>query len=946
MMNTKYLNALIIAGIGFFLTCSTPGKSKHLVFEKLTCETLENPIGVDSRNPSFSWILNSMDYDQSQSTYQVVVASSTDLLNPDMADMWNSQRVESSQSVNVQYEGVPLLSGRKYWWKVKVWDQEGKESAWSLPRHFEMGLLEEQDWQNAQWISLGKHTISSEYRFREFQTSRMDEPEIRTSNATGYFRKEIQLNQSVKTARAYICGLGYYELFLNGEKVGDHVLDPMPTSYDHHALYVTHDISTILHGKNNTIGIILGNGFYGQDIAFRPELAYGKPAVKLLIQVEYEDGTTEEIVSDKSWKASAGPIVFDNVYAGETYDARYENPGWDRAGFNDSKWTDVSTPNPVVGELRSQLMPPIRKIQEIDPVHVFIGANGNWIVDFGQNIAGWVKLEVNQEKGDVIEIRTVEALTRSGDAIHPGSLGKFAVGVDQLDVYVCKGEGREVWEPRFTYQVFQYAEISGLNEKPSSENIKAVLVRNDMRETGTFTCSDPLLNKMVEVSKWTVLDNLHGFPEDCPGREKCGWLGDAHATAQFNLYSFDMTLLFRKYSEDIESNLLQQSGKYFDQDKTFRVPTQVAPGKRGANTAWLDWGIAEVYVPWYMYLNTGDRKAIQAHYNEMKDLVGFYFSFRNEKGIIENGGGDWCPPRWDRRDNPEAMECHPYISANAYFYDILGIMYRFAEMMGENEYKEELLQERKDILNAFNREFLTNIGEENAKWYGSQTATVMALQFGMVPDEIREEVIRGLEYDIIEVKQGHHSTGIHGNRYLYSILNDLGEEELAYSLLTNPEFPSQAYIINAGLKTWPERQWEWASGIEWDRSLNHPMQAGFAAFFYESLAGIKPMPNFPGYKRFIVKPTLWKQLDHAGAELESPYGKILSKWNRTEAGIRIELDVPFNTEAQVILPVADVSDLEVRRNDGTTALYENIQSESGILLGSGTYTIFFETEGD
>tara|TARA_B100000809_G_C15140818_1_gene533267 strand:+ start:19284 stop:22121 length:2838 start_codon:yes stop_codon:yes gene_type:complete len=941
MVKKIYVFISILVGLGFFIFYFSTEKSALAVFEKLTCETLENPMGIDNSNPTFSWIVKASGYNKSQKSYQILVASSPEALCLEGADMWNSEKVNTSESVYIQYKGAALASGSQYWWKVKIWDQDGKESQWSVPQYFEMGLLQQEDWEKAQWISLGAHKRVSEHRFREYQTNKMDAPEIRTSNPTGYFRKEIRLKAPVKTARAYVCGLGYYEMYLNGEKVGDHLLDPMPTSYDHSALYVTYDISKYLKEEDNSLGIILGNGFYGQDIAFWKELAYGKPAFKIVIHVAYEDGSIEEIVSDASWKVSTGPIVFDNVYAGETYDARCENTGWNELGFDDSKWNKAAVSEPVVGKLCSQLMPAIKKIVEIDPVNVFKGVNGNWIVDFGQNIAGWVKIVADQDHGDVIEIRTTEALNRKGDAIHAGSIAKFATGVEQLDVYICKGEGREEWEPRFTYQAFQFAEISGLNEKPSEENVKAIVVRNDMVETGSFTCSDPLLNKMVEVSKWTILDNLHGIPEDCPGREKCGWLGDAHATAQFNLYSFDMTLFFRKYARDIESQLLLKPGEYTDQDKIFRVPTQVAPGKRGANEAWLDWGIAEVYVPWYVYLNTGDREGLDTHFDEMKDLVGFYLSFKNDKGVIENGGGDWCPPLWDRHTNPGAMECHPYISANAYFYDILGIMSRVAKMMGEDTYAKELLTEQHTLKETFNREFLVNIGED-AKWYGSQTATVMALQFGMVPEELKEAVVEGLKYDIINIKKGHHATGIHGNRYIYSVLNDLGEKELAYKLLTTPEFPSQAYILNTGLNTWPERQWKWDSGIEWDRSLNHPMQAGFTALFYESLAGIKPIPEFPGYKKFIVKPTLWKQLDHAGAEIQSPYGSILSKWRRIDSGATLELKVPFNTEAIVILPLKDGTTPEIQRENGTTIPVKNFDKESGIILGSGSYTLLFE----
>ena len=919
--------------------CSTRNQGK-LMFGKLTCESLEDPLGIESPHPSFSWIVNSNGYDKTQAAYHLLVASSADLLAPGRADMWNSGKVGSDQSIHVEYNGEALQSGKQYWWTVMIRDQDGNESGWAPARSFEMGLLQDGDWQDALWISLGEDTRVSEYRFREYQTGRMEEPEIRESFPAGYFRKEIELPKRIVSARAYVCGLGYYELYLNGEKAGDHVLDPVPTSYDHHALYVTYDITSLLLPKRNTIGLILGNGFYGQDIAFNRNLAYGKPAAKLLMILVFNDGTTEYITSDGSWKANTGPIVFDNVYAGETCDARYENPGWDRNGFDDSGWGMATVVSPEVAEVRSQLMPPIRKVREMDPVNVFKGANGNWIVDFGQNIAGWVRISVEEKKGSVIEVRTAEALTRAGDEIHQGSLGGFATGVNQLDVYICKGSGKEEWEPRFTYQAFQFAEISGMSTKPSSENVKAILVCNDMKETGSFESSEPLLNKMVEVSKWTVIDNLHGFPEDCPAREKCGWLGDAHATAQFNNYTYDMALLYRKYSDDIESQLQPRKGR--SGDGQFRMPDMVAPGRRKPGVAALDWGIAEVYVPWYLYLHYGDTKTFKDHYKEMKELIAYYLTFKNEQGVIENGLGDWCPPRWDRAGNPGAMECHPHISASAYFYDILRVMGVFAELMGEADYAGELLAERDALGEAFNRTCLEGIGEGTGKWYGSQTATVMALQFGLVPAPLKDDVVEGLKYDIIINKDTHHSMGIHGNRYLYSLLNDLGEVDLSYRLLTTPTFPSQAYILNCGMTTWPERQWEWDSGIEWDRSLNHPMQAGFAAFFYESLAGIRPQADDPGFRSITIRPVIPDQFEYAGAEISSPYGRISSQWSRKDKKGQLKLEIPFNTTAHVIPPILDGTSVRLHREDGTTITYENVHDESGISLGSGTYTLEFE----
>lgn len=838
---------------------------------------------------------------------------------------------------------MKLHSSTKYWWSVKIWNKDGEESAWSAPQHFEMGLLNEHDWQDAKWLSLEKDTRKSEYHFREIQSNRMEQPELRTSYPAGYFRKEIKLKGKVESARAYVCGLGYYELYLNGKKVGDHLLDPVPTSYDELALYVPHDITTFLKNQENVVGLILGDGFYGQDIAFNAKrLAYGKPAFKLLVKIQFKDGRVEEIVSDGTWKANTGPIVFDNVYGGETYDARYEMPGWNGLAFNDSGWQGALVDTPHVKQVKAQLLPPIRKTRELAPVNIFGAANGNWIVDFGQNISGWVKMEVEEESGTPISITMAESLYRTGDAINTESAGKFATAVDQIEMYICKGGGKEKWEPRFTYHGFQFAEIAGLSHKPDPGSIRAILVHNDVKETGSFTSADPMLNKMLEVSKWTVVDNLHGFPEDCPHREKCGWLGDAHATAQFCMYHYDMALFYQKYSNDIESQLDYQKGKYSGKEKIFRVPYMIAPGKRKANIATLDWGIAEIYVPWYLYLHYGDQKPIEDHYAEMKEMVQYYLTFKNEKGVVENGLGDWCPPLWDRRDNPGAMECHPYISANAYFYDILKIMKRIAGMMDDAEFAALADKELMEIGRSFNENFLAVIEGTDHFWYGSQTATVMTLQFNMVPDSVRGKVVVGLLYDISVTHGGHHSTGIHGNRYIYSLLSELGEESLAYELLCTPDFPSQAYILNAGLNTWPERQWEWDSGIEWNRSLNHPMQAGFTAFFYESIAGIEPLPDQPGFREFLIKPHLMHQLQSAGAELDSPYGRILSKWSVRDGNATLQLEIPFNTRARVILPTTDEDKVRVNGEKREYAKQAEFNNEPGFQLGSGSYTITFK----
>ncbi len=924
-------------------------------FELLTCNSQQNPIAIQSQKPLLSWVVKADGYNRSQTAYQVLVASTSDLLTEGSADLWNSGKVMSSQSAHLKYAGKKLSSTQKYWWKVKIWDEKGSPSDWSPANSFETGLFEEANWGNSKWISLANDTRSSEYRFREYKTGGMDKPVMVTSQPAGYFRHELLAEKQIESARAYICGLGYYELYINGDKTGDHVLDPAPSNYDKQAYYVTYDVTSQLKKGKNAIGVILGNGFYGQTISWKndPEseknMSYGVPAVRLLLKFTYADGSQDEFYSDENWKTSTGPIVFDNVYGGDTYDARYEIPGWNTAGFKASDWAGVKVISPAISKISSQEMPPIRRLKELAPTHVFKSpVTGKWIVDFGQNIAGWVQITVNEKKGQLIEIVPTETLTQSGDNIFPGSTGGGANGMPQLLQYICKGNGPETWEPKFSYHGFRYAEVSGFSTKPDANSIKAVLVATDVEQKGSFNCSDPLLNKMDTISQWTIIDNLHGIPEDCPHREKCGWLGDAHAFCEYALYNYELLNFYKKYMEDIRTQMRLVKGDN-EGDEKFRVPTMIAPGKRTSTIAKLDWGVATMYLPWYNYIHYGDSSIVLEYYEDMKELTNYYLTFKNENGIIDNGMGDWCPPRWDRRQNPDAMECDPVVSANAYFYDILGIMERFAKMNNDSEFMMKMYNEKKQLFDAFNKAYLKSIPLVGHHWYGSQTATVMALQFGMVPEEKIESVVNGLAYDIVAIKGGHHSTGIHGNRYIYTVLNKHGKAELAHEILTTPTFPSQTYVMNYGFTTWPERQFFWEDMDELTNSLNHPMHSGFAAYFYESLGGIKSSYDQPGYKGFVVNPIFPDEITQTTVTIPTPYGAVSNSWEIEDKVFSMNLQVPFNTKARLVLSEKELETLKIN-GESWAKNKEKHQVEaidnSDVILGSGNYEITYLKAGN
>ena len=947
MMKKQFLLFTFLVAI-FYISCDESQTSKSSIsFDKLLVNAKENPIAIESEQPRFSWIVDAEGYNKSQSAYHILVASSEEKLNESDADIWNSEKVKSDKSTFVKHEGKSIEALNTYFWKVKIWDETEAASKWSSIQTFETGLMDSKNWRDSKWITLNTDTRTSEHRFRDYKTGRMKEPIKVDGFAASYFRNEIDINKKVKNAQAYICGLGYYELYLNGEKVGDHVLDPAPSNYDKQAYYLKYDITEQIEDGKNALGIILGNGFYGQNISWKrdPEsekdMAYGPPTVKLLVKLKYTDGTEADLYTDDTWKEATGPIVFNSIYGGDTYDANFELGDWTSVDYDDTTWGNAKVTAPKLKKISANQMPPIKKLKELEPQNVFKGADGKWIVDFGQNIAGWVKINVKEKKNQRIEIITTEALLTNGKDIFKGSTGGGANGMTQVYKYICKGDDLESWEPKFSYHGFRYAKIKGISKKPDANMIKAVLVATDIKETGSFTSSDELLNKMHSISKWTIVDNLHGIPEDCPHREKCGWLGDAHAFCEYALYNYDMYDFYKKYMEDIKTQMRPTKGHNNPEIK-FQVPTMIAPGKRTSTYAKIDWGVATMYLPWYNYKFYGDDDIVKDYYEPMKGLTDFYLNFKGENGIMQDGMGDWCPPLWDRRKNPSAMECDPIISANAYFYDVLSIMERFAKMNNDAEYEAQMKQEKEALKKAFNNEFLVDIPNTNHQWYQSQTATVQALQFNMVPEDKIETVVDGLVHDIVEVKGGHHSTGIHGNRYIYTVLSKYGKADLAYQILTTREFPSQTYVMNSGFTTWPERQFEWEKMEGPTNSLNHPMHSGFAAYFYESLGGIKSSIDNPGFKVFTVNPEFPTEITNTNVSVPTPYGDITNKWTTNNSEFTLDLNIPFNTKAQLILTEDEFKSLKLNGKtlkEFKTSHDVEVETDFTVILGSGTYKI-------
>ena len=931
---TKYLTyftLLLITGI----TAVLAEKSADVHAYDLKVEHLEDPIQLDVQQPRLSWKMKVSDPEAKQilqESYHVLVASDPKLLARNQGDLWDSGRVASEQSVLVRYEGKALQSRQACYWKVRITDNRGHQSDWSEVASWEMALLDPREWGGSQWIGLEKDTRDSEFASRKPN----NKDELLRSNPSPLLRKEIHISKKVSKARAYVSGLGYCEFYINGNKISDHVLDPGQTNYQKHTLYVVHDISDALKPGVNALGAWLGNGFYGQNLAFNPKFEYGKPRLRAKIFVEYTDGSSETFVTDTSWKATVSPILFDNVYWGESYDARKEISGWSKPGLDDSSWQQaiqLKAPCPD-SKLRPQLLEPIKEVERFKPVSIKKVADDTYQLDFGKNFSGWYDITLNQKAGDVIHFYPTEVLDRDTGRGNQKTRGG-APGAPEDHYYICKGNGPESYSPRFVYSGFQYLEITGLAEAPTAETIEGVFVRSAIEKTGSFESSNEMLNKQYAASLLSLEGNWHSLPEDCPAREKCGWLGDAHATADLSLYNYDMARMYSKFMRDVQDSLSKdQKAKRLLPDSP-GIPPMVAPGKRANRVGTIDWAVAYVIIPWRMYVHTGDAEAFRPHYKHFKDFITYYKSFKTKDGVIDNGLGDWCPPNWDRKAAPEFMECHPFVSGTAFYFQALKLISQMALLMDDPDYSKWCLEEAERTRKAFDKVYLKPIeGSKGLKHYGSQTATVMALKLGMVPESEIEARVEALLYDINERHDGHHACGIHGLRHLYTVLADNGHDELAHRMLNDTTFPGPGFVMNLGLSTWPERRFDWTK-VKFRNSFNHPMNGGFAAFMHESLGGIRPDEETVGYKHFQLKPQLSDQIDWVKSSVESPYGTIDSEWKNEGSEFLWDVEIPPNTRASLFIPYKQGREL-------SSGVHRDLQKKFTLVTEGGSKWLRYE----
>jgi len=688
-----------------------------------------------------------------------------------------------------------------------------------------------------------------------------------------YFRKTFHWEKSEKKVLISICGLGYYELYLNGKKVGDHVLDPVPTQYDKRVLYTVYDVTEYLQEEINVIGVILGNGLYNCHTpeTWNFDKAPWRDYPKLLLQMENNNEVL--LISDKSWKVTSGPIIFDGLRNGETYDARLELDNWMLPEYEDTTWKNAVRAAPPGGILQQQSMPPCKVIQSKPCLKQWKTAEG-YVYDIGQNISGWIKLEVTGESGAEVTIRYGEIIDQNNNLDQQRINSLIADSEKfQTDRYILKGHNIETWEPRFTYHGFQYVQVT-IKGKAKIKSLEGRVVHTDLDTIGEFSCSDSIINTLQQCTLWSYVGNFVGIPTDCPQREKNGWTGDAHLATETGLFNFNAGSAYSQWMDSF-ADIQRPSGQ---------LPSIVPTGGWGFN--WGSgpaWDSAFILIPWYIYLYTGNTDSIKTHYSAMKKYVDFC-TYMADDNIISFGLGDWC-----HVDQNRIVDIN--LTSTAYYYVDTLLIARFAEITNRTDDYQQYSQLAADIKKSFNKYFYKGNGIY-AK--GEQTAMGCALYQGLVEDKEKDMVLQKLT-EAVEENSCKPDFGILGAKYIPRALADNGQTELAFRLITQPEFPGWVHWLKQGATT----LWETWQGTA---SRNHIMFGDISAWMYQYLAGITPDPDNPGFKHMIIKPHLIHALDWGSAKHNSPYGNISVSWKKQKNKAIIDIEISNQTTADIILP--------------------------------------------
>jgi alpha-L-rhamnosidase len=872
----------------------------QVLVQNLLCNNLTNPVGTGNTKPTFSWQLISSKRNVQQTAYEIKVHTAKQLV-------WQSGKVISGQSVHVPYEGENLQSGKKYTWQVRVWDNSGKPSAWSLPANFQTALLNSSDWK-AQWITPG-----------------YQEDALR---ASPLFRKQFNAEKKIVSATAYITAHGMYEAQINGQRIGDAYLTPGWTAYNKRLQYQTFDVTPLLKNGANAIGVTLGSGWYRGIIGFSNTVnVYGKD-IALLFQLDitYSDGSTQTIISDDSWKSSTGAIIYAEIYNGETIDARKEKTGWALPGYNDGDWQPVKTAPFSKDILVATENEPVKKHETFTPVKILTTPKGEKVIDFGQNLVGWITLKAKGKAGDKIVVSHAEVLDKQGN-FYTENLRQAKA----QNTYILKGGEVEIFEPHFTWQGFRYAKIEGYPGDIKAENFTAVALYSNMQPTGNFTCSNALINQLQHNIQWGQKGNFLDVPTDCPQRdERLGWTGDAQAFSRTATFNMNVHNFFTKWMKDLEAD--QQDG----------VVPFVIPNVLGAATNSAGWADAATIIPWNMYLAYGDKKILETQYSSMKAYVE---SIRTKTiDNLWNTGfhfGDWLFYRPDDDNDGRAAVTDKYLIAQCFYAHSTQLLINAAKVLGRTADANFYTTQLQQIKDAFVKEYLTPSGRLVS---GTQTAYVLALHFDMLPEALRQQAANRLAENI-KSYGNHLTTGFLGTPYICHVLTRFGYTDVAYKLLLQETYPSWLYPVKMGATT----IWERWDGQKPDssfqtpgmNSFNHYAYGAIGDWMYRIMAGIDTYEDGAGYRHIKVKPHIGGGFTHASASLHTYYGRLTNNWKLEAGKLIMDVEIPANTTATVYIPAANAAAITENGKPLSTVTDVKIAAtEQGYIvvnIGSGSY---------
>jgi alpha-L-rhamnosidase len=852
-----------------------------LAVRDLRCEYQVDPLGIDVRKPRLSWELVSAEKGVVETSYQVRVAESEAELARRKV-IWDSGTQASDASIQVEYGGPAVASGRIYFWQVRVADNHGHLSEWSKTARWEMGLLEAGDWK-AKWI-----------------TPNVLEDETK-SNPSPMLRREFLVNKKVERARIYATAMGLYELALNGKRVGDEYFTPGWTAYDFRYQYQTYDVTGLVKSGENCLGAMLGDGWFRGRLAWdNKRNSYGKK-LGLLVQtvITYTDGTEEIVGSDDKWKSATGAVLESDIYNGEIYDARLEQAGWGEAGYKDGEWKGVTVVEAPKAKIVAPAGPGVKRIEEIKPVKVFRTPAGDTVVDMGQDMVGWVKFRLTAPAGTTVTLRSAEVLDKTGN-FYTANLRSAKESIR----YTSKGAGTETFEPHFTFQGFRYVAVGGWPGEVSPQDFTGVVVHSAIARTGTFESSSALLNQLEHNIIWGQKGNFLDVPTDCPQRdERLGWTGDAQVFAPTASFNFDTAGFYTKWLRDLA---LDQED---DGAVPFVIPNALSHETRKGAAASAGWADASVVVPWTVYQAYGDKRILQQQYPSMKAWVEYMRRAAGEKYIWSNGFsfGDWLAFATTNADYPGATTDKDLIQT-AYFAWSTELLARTAQALGKKEDAAEYAGLEEKIKDAFEREFVTANGRLASN---TQTAYALALAFELLPEPLRAGAAARLAADVR--KFGHLTTGFLGTPVLCQTLSNYGYLDEAYMLLNRTEYPSWLYPVTQGATTiWERWDGQKPDGSFQDvgmNSFNHYAYGAIGDWMYRVVAGIEIDEAAPGYKHILIQPRPGGGLTFAQASVESMYGLVASGWKIADGKMTVKIRVPANTTATVRLPNAKLEEV-------------------------------------